>query len=93
VKNDTYDTIPLVVYRDEVNDNNIEYIDTAYGGTYYLYSPVNQKYAVKVEYAGASKTTYVIDATKLTRKRVSDACDETCWIIEGGEIDARLKFE
>ncbi len=91
--NDTYDTIPLVVYKEVVGENNIEYIDTAYGDTYYLLVPVNAKYSIKVEYKKDSITTYAIDATKVKIKRVSDACDEVCWVIENEEMDCRLKYE
>ena len=91
--NSTYNAIPLVIYRDEVNENNVDYVDTAYDATYYLYSAVDQKYAIKAEYNDGVKTIYAIDASKLVIKRVSDACDETCWVIEGGEMNVRLKFE
>ncbi|NJK86246.1 MAG: hypothetical protein HC906_10005 [Bacteroidales bacterium] len=90
------DTIPLVIYRDEINQNNIDYIDTAYksdGEIYYLYSAVEQKYVVKAEYRTHESIVYAVDRTKINIKRVSEECSEECWVIEGGDMDARLKFD
>jgi hypothetical protein len=45
--NDEFTEVPLVVYKGDVEDNNIEYIDTAYESPYFLYVPVDKKYSVK----------------------------------------------
>ena len=90
--NDTYDVIPLVVYKNEVEDNNIEYIDTAYGSPYYLYVPVNKKYSVAAEYNSGDKKIVAIDGTHLKIKHVWNACDEDCWVIEGQDMNASLKY-
>ena len=91
--NSTYDTIPLIVYRNEVEDNDIEYIDTAYGSPYYLFVPVNKKYSIAAEYNADSKKIIAIDGAKLKLKHVRSACDKECWLIEGGELDVRLKYQ
>lgn len=91
-----FDSIPLVIYRDVIGENNIDYIDTAYStldNPYYLYSKVNQKYVVKAEYKKGEKTIYAVDRSKIKVKRVTGECDEDCWVVEGGELDAKLKFE
>ena len=84
--------VPLVVYRGQVEDNNIEYVDTAYGKTYYLYVPVNAYYSVEAKYISGNKTIYTVDGDKLQIKHVSDACSSDCWIITGGELYNELEF-
>jgi hypothetical protein len=89
-----FTSVPLVFYRDEVNDdNNIDYVDTAYSSPYYLYSKVNMDYVVKAEYKHNNQTIFAIEKAKLKAKRVSGECDEVCWVIEGGKMNARLKPE
>ena len=53
---------------------------------------VDQSYSVKVEYTWNSDTIYVVDAARIKLKRVSEACDEVCWVIAEDKIDATLKF-
>ena len=84
--------VPLVVYRGPIEDNNIEYVDTAYGTTYNLYVPVNAEYSVKAKYKSGDKTIYTVDGDILKIKHVTDACSSDCWIITGGEFFNELKF-
>ncbi len=90
--NDNYNIIPLIVYKGEVEDNDIEYIDTAYGSPYYLYVPVNKRYSVAAEYNSGSTKIVAIDGTDLKIKHVRAACDQRCWIIEGQDMNVRLKY-
>ena len=91
--NHNYRSIPIIVYKDQVDDNRIEYIDTAYSSPYYLFVPVNQYYSVKAEYSADGKTTYAVDGDKLNTKHVSESCDVECWVVTGGVMDVRLKYE
>lgn len=90
--NDIFSIIPLIVYKNNVEDNDIEYIDTAWGSPYYLYVPVNARYSVAVEYIEDSAKIIAIDGTHLKIKHVRSACDKNCWVIEGQDMDARLKY-
>ncbi|MFO7656930.1 MAG: hypothetical protein R6W78_07670 [Bacteroidales bacterium] len=90
--NDKYPKVPWKLYIDEVEKNFIDWVDTAYSSPVYLYSAVDQKYSIKVEYVYNSDTIYVIDATKIKWKRVTGECEEDCYVIVNNRIDARLKF-
>jgi hypothetical protein len=90
--NDTYETIPLVIYRNEVEKNDTEYVDTAYESPYYLLVPVNKEYSVAAEYIKATDKIIAIDGTRIKIKHVSSECDEDCWIIEGDELNMELKY-
>ena len=89
--NDTYDSIPVMVYKGKVEDNNIEYVDTAYGTYYYLRVKLNEYYSVRAEYKNQGKTTYVFDGGKIKTVKISDVCQQDCYIIKKGEYDLRLK--
>ncbi len=90
--NDKYPSIPLILYREEHEKNNVDWVDTAFLSNYWIWVAVDQEYSVKVEYAYDSDTIYVVDATKLKAKRVSDECDDACWVVVHDRIDAQLKF-
>jgi hypothetical protein len=90
--NDTYESIPLVVYRNEVEIRDMEYIDTAYESTYYLFVAVNREYSVEAEYIKGNSKIIAIDGTRIKTRHVSSECDEECWIIEGDELNMELKY-
>lgn len=83
--------VPLIFYKGKAEEGNIEWIDTAYSETLYLYSPVDQYYSIKAFYKSGEQTIISIDGDKLKTTRVSDVCDYDCWVIRGGILDVRLK--
>jgi hypothetical protein len=97
--NELNDSIPLVFYRGKIEDGTVEWVDTATvqkypDGEYYLYSPVNEYYSVKAEYnsKGYNKVM-AVDGDKLKTRKITGECDTDCWIIKGGKLDVRLKYE
>ena len=90
--NDRYPVVPLVVYREEFEKDLVDWIDTATTSDYWIRVAIDREYSVKVEYAYNSDTIFVIDATRIKAKKVSDECDEVCWVVVHDRIDARLKF-
>ena len=91
--NDKYLSVPLILYRGDVEENQVDWVDTANGTEYYVSVAVGQQYSIKLEYTYDSDTIYVIDGTKIKMKRVSDQCDAECWVIENDKIDGRLKYK
>jgi hypothetical protein len=91
--NDTYDSIPLIVYCDKVENNEIDWIDTADTNPFYLFVEVNKYYSVAAKYIKNTDTIIAIDGTKIKIKHVSGECDEDCWIIEGDELNVTLKYQ
>jgi len=91
--NNSYSSVPVTIYKDQVDDNRIEYIDTATSSPYYLFVPVDQYYSVKAEYTADGKTIFAVDGDKLSVKHVSESCDVECWVVTGGVMDVRLKNE
>jgi hypothetical protein len=91
--NDDHPEVPIVVYRGNVEDGQVDWIDTAREETYYLYSAVGQYYSVAAEYRVDGKTIVAIDGDKMKAKHVSEQCDHECWIVAGGYLKAELRFD
>jgi hypothetical protein len=91
--NDEFTAVPLVIYKGDVEDGKIEYIDTAYESPYYLYVPVDARYSVKGEYARGNKKLFAVDGTNLKVLLVNYACDAECYVIENETLDIRIKKE
>jgi hypothetical protein len=91
--NKKYPAVPVWVYEGDVEDDNLVYSDTAYSTPYYVYVRVGRKYSVKAEYRSAEKTIYSVNGTNLKTLVVTDACDETCYIVENQTIDVKLRSE
>ena len=90
--NDKYPVVPLILFREEFEKNLTDYVDTTAIADYWIWVAVDQEYSVKAEYAYDSDTIYVIDATRLKAKRVTEECEDVCWVVVHDRIDARLKF-
>lgn len=89
--NDIYPSIPITVYKDQVEDKRIEHIDTAMMSPYKHYVPVNQYYSVKAEYKSGDRIIYAVDGDKIKTRFVSESCEYDCWVISGGIINVKLK--
>ncbi|MBN1413875.1 MAG: hypothetical protein JW973_02140 [Bacteroidales bacterium] len=94
--NEDIDEIPLVLYKGDIEDNHIDYIDTAWaanGNPYWVMVEVEQDYSIRAEYRLARKTIYAVDETRLQVKHVSDVevCDVECWVVEDNTMSLELK--
>ena len=90
--NNDHPEVPLVVYRGNIEEDT-DWVDTAVTSPYYLYSKIDQFYSVKAEYHVGDRTINVVDRDKVKAKHVSESCEQECWIITGGEMNAELKFD
>jgi hypothetical protein len=87
-------TIPLVIYNGRMEDDSIEWIDTAYTSPYELWVAVDRYYSVSAEYNLDDKRIVAVDGDKINSKHVSeDICGYDCWVITRGMLDVRLKYE
>lgn len=83
--------VPIIVYKDQVDDGRIEYIDTAFSSPYYLYVALGEYYSVEAEYKSGDRIIYAVDGDKITSRFVTETCEFDCYVISGGVIDAELK--
>jgi hypothetical protein len=91
--NNEFSAVPLVIYKGDIEDGVIEWIDTAYASPYYLYVPVDRRYSVKGEYRRGNKKLFAVDGTNVKVLLVSDACDAECYVVENVTMDIRIKKE
>lgn len=84
--------IPLVIYRGDFENNELEWADTSYEAKYDIWVPVNKYYSVRAEYVKGNDTIYVFDGDNVRIIKESTECDEVCWRAKDGEIDIRLKY-
>ncbi len=84
--------VPLVVYRGNFNDNNIEYVDTSYWEDYWVDVPVDKEYSIVAKYKKDGGTINVVDESKLTVKYTSSDCADPCYYFSGGYMDVRLRY-
>ncbi len=89
--NDENPKVPIVIYKNNIEDNDIEFTDTARSEDYYIDVPINKYYSVTARYKVNDKTIVAVDGDKIKTKKIY-SCDELCWIIKGGYINVKLKY-
>ena len=91
--NDEFSKVPVVVYKVDIEDNEIFRIDTATTNPFYIdYVPVNAHYSIRAEYKRTNSTLYAIDGAKIKTTLVSEACDGgECYIIENDGLNVEIK--
>lgn len=89
--NDQNPFVPLIIYRGNIEDNDIEYIDTTQSTNYWVDVPVNKYYSVAAKYISGEDTIFTVDGDELKMKFAETDCDQPCYYFKGGYIDVRLK--
>jgi len=83
--------VPLVIYKGEIEDNEVVLTDTAYGSPFYWVGEIDTRYTVKAEYTRSNRSIWVVDSRKVKALLVSDACDIECYVLENEVFDTRIK--
>ena len=83
--------VALIIYKGNVEDGTIDYIDTTYIQDYWLVVKVDEYYSVKAKYVSGTDTIYAIDGDHVKLKHTDSNCDEPCYYKSGGHIDVRLR--
>lgn len=89
--NDENPFVPLVIYRGNIEDNLIEYVDTSYSPDYWVRVPVNNYYSISAEYKSGNRTIYVVDGDDFKIKYTESACNYPCYYYYGGYYDNQLR--
>lgn len=84
--------IPLVIYRDNIDNGFVEFRDTATASTHYIWLATEQEYAVKAVYRKDGETVHAIDGCELEMEKISSQCDTICWFVRDKQLDLRLKY-
>jgi hypothetical protein len=87
------ESVPIVVYRNEMEKEWIRLVDTVTYEEYYIDVAINHYYSVKAEYKVDGKTIFAVDGDKIRTRKITAQCDSTCWVIRGGNINVKLKYK
>jgi len=83
--------VPISIYTGKVEDNVLYLNDTASSASYTATVDINHYYSVKAEYKSGTKTIIAIDGDDV-KSKTNTYCDSTCWRVQNGSIDVRLKY-
>lgn len=89
--NDENPYVPLVIYRGNIEDNNIGYVDTSYSTDYWVIVPVDNYYSITAEYKSGDKTIFAVDGDEFKIKYTDTDCSYPCYYFYGGYYDVQLK--
>lgn len=96
-RNSENSRIPIKIFKGKYKESYLNdyssavIVDTTSSSSYSVDLEVNEYYSVAVEYNKNGKKVIVVDGDKLKIYKVSDNCDDVCWIYKGGDIDATLR--
>jgi hypothetical protein len=80
------------VYKGNIEDNNIEFIDTAYSSDYWVRVPINNYYSIVGKYKAGNKTILVVDGDDFKIKYTENDCEYPCYYYDGGYYDIKLRY-
>lgn len=82
----------LTIYDGKIDDNKIIAYDTAYEEEHFYWLRLGNYYSVTAKYKSGDKVIYAVDGNEMY-KESRRLCDSTCWDIEGGIYDLKLKYD
>lgn len=91
------DKVPIKIFKGKYKESyRLDYssafrVDTLTDEKTIYDLPVDEYYSVEAEYTVDGKKILVVDGAKLRIQKITDSCDETCWIFKGGNIHVSLK--
>lgn len=83
--------VPLVVYIGNVEDGNVDWVDTSYNTNYWVEVRPDRYYSVRAEYKEGLKTVFAVDGDDIKLAENTTDCDAPCFYPKGGYLDVRLK--
>ena len=85
--------VPIVLYRGNVEEGQVDYLDTVRSSPYHLPSAVDQFYSITAEYSVGDKKVIAVDGDEMKIKKEHDSCPPKCYIIKGGYLRLELKYD
>jgi len=88
--NDENPRVPLSIYIGNVEENVLDWQDTAFSKDYWVEVKPDRYYSVKAEYRNGSKVIFAIDGDEVKLNYTTTDCDQDCFYQSGGHVDVRL---
>ena len=85
--------VPIVLYRGNVEEGQVDWVDTITSSPFPLPSEVDQFYSITAEYNVGDKKVIAVDGDKMKIKKEHDSCPPTCYMIKGGYLRVELKYD
>jgi hypothetical protein len=96
--NDQFLEVPVLLYKGKSIENG-EFIDTFYcfiDEEKVVYNTVfvksDESYSAKAIYKNNDRTVFVVDGINQKMKRVSDVCEQECWVSVNDELSLELVY-
>lgn len=83
--------VPLTIYIGNIEDGNIDWVDTTYNESYWVDVKPDRYYSVKAEYKDGTNKVFAIDGDDVKLKQNTNNCEVPCYYQSGGYMDVRLK--
>ncbi len=88
--NDENLSVPLIIYKGKLEENNIIIIDTANSESYNVMLAPDNYYTVKARYISGNDIIYAIGGDNVKKIR-NQVCDSICWTTQEGNVNVKLK--
>lgn len=83
--------VAIIIYKGNVEDNVIDFIDTTKTSDYWVDVHPDQYYSVRAKYIRGTDIIYAVDGDKVKLNYSETKCDQPCYYKSGGVIDVRLR--
>lgn len=84
--------VPITFYEGKIDDGKIIDTDTIYATPYYsILVNFDHYYSAIAKYSHKGRVIYAVDGRKLSKKLDKSSCNNSCYVINGDELDLRLK--
>lgn len=84
-------TVPVTVYRDRIESNDIRFRDTVALTEIEVPVPLGYYYTVTAQYTSGNDTILAVDGDVIETKKVIGQCETVCWIISGGVLNVAYR--
>ncbi len=83
--------IPIEIYQGKIENHKLIETANVSNGSYTANVEVDYYYSVKATYKSGEKIIIAIDGDDVKSKSNTN-CDSTCYSVENGSVDVRLKY-
>jgi hypothetical protein len=87
-------SVVVNIYSGRVEEEILVISETVRNETWSTILPVDEYYSVTATYkaqTGSYRVT-AVDGGMVRTRKVSDACDEPCWMVRGNNFNVRLRY-
>jgi hypothetical protein len=88
--NDENPKVPIAIYQGKLEENDLYLTDTVDNEYYDTLLPIDHFYTIIAEYKRNGEKIFAVDGDEI-KKSHAKICDSTCWDVQTGSVNLRLK--